>query len=91
MLCPVCIIDLYMSERQGIEIDYCPQCHGVWLDRCELDKIIEHSDSVNSREYQYKERRETVRDGDHRRDHWRKKKKNKPRLKSFLGELSELE
>jgi Zn-finger nucleic acid-binding protein len=35
--------DLLMSERQGIEIDYCPQCRGVWLDRGELDKIIERS------------------------------------------------
>ncbi len=32
-----------MSERQGIEIDYCPQCRGVWLDRGELDKLIERS------------------------------------------------
>jgi Zn-finger nucleic acid-binding protein len=32
-----------MSERQGIEIDYCPQCRGVWLDRGELDKIIERA------------------------------------------------
>ena len=32
-----------MTERQGIEIDYCPQCRGVWLDRGELDKIIERS------------------------------------------------
>ena len=35
--------DLVMSERQGIEIDYCPKCRGVWLDRGELDKIIERS------------------------------------------------
>jgi Zn-finger nucleic acid-binding protein len=35
--------DLLMTERQGIEIDYCPQCRGVWLDRGELDKIIERS------------------------------------------------
>jgi Zn-finger nucleic acid-binding protein len=34
-----------MSERQGVEIDYCPQCRGVWLDRGELDKIIERSES----------------------------------------------
>jgi len=33
-----------MSERQGVEIDYCPECRGVWLDRGELDKIIERSD-----------------------------------------------
>ena len=44
MKCPVCKEpDLAMSERQGIEIDYCPTCRGVWLDRGELDKIIEKS------------------------------------------------
>ncbi len=41
MSCPVCRVALVMSERQGVEIDYCPQCRGVWLDRGELDKIIE--------------------------------------------------
>ena len=43
MQCPVCRVALAMSDRQGIEIDYCPQCRGVWLDRGELDKIIERS------------------------------------------------
>ncbi|QAU33306.1 zf-TFIIB domain-containing protein [Janthinobacterium sp. 17J80-10] len=44
MKCPICIdADLVMSERQGIEIDYCPKCRGVWLDRGELDKIIDRS------------------------------------------------
>ncbi|NTW98838.1 MAG: hypothetical protein HGB35_02705 [Geobacteraceae bacterium] len=44
MKCPVCTTtDLMMSDRQGIEIDYCPQCRGVWLDRGELDKIIERT------------------------------------------------
>jgi len=44
MKCPACpTVDLVMSERQGIEIDYCPTCRGVWLDRGELDKIIERS------------------------------------------------
>jgi uncharacterized protein len=44
MQCPVCKnVGLVMSERQGIEIDYCPNCRGVWLDRGELDKIIERS------------------------------------------------
>lgn len=43
MPCPTCNVSLVMSERQGIEIDYCPQCRGVWLDRGELDKIIERS------------------------------------------------
>ena len=43
MLCPHCKIDLKITDRQGIEIDYCPQCRGVWLDRGELDKILERS------------------------------------------------
>lgn len=48
MNCPVCKnINLVISDRQGIEIDYCPQCRGVWLDRGELDKIIERSFQLN--------------------------------------------
>lgn len=45
MKCPNDQTDLNMTDRQGIEIDYCPQCRGVWLDRGELDKIIERSSS----------------------------------------------
>lgn len=48
MKCPNCQATLVMSERQGIEIDYCPQCRGVWLDKGELDKIIERSASSQS-------------------------------------------
>ncbi|MBL8855503.1 MAG: zf-TFIIB domain-containing protein [Planctomycetaceae bacterium] len=41
MKCPICVeADLLMTERMGIEIDYCPKCRGVWLDRGELDKFI---------------------------------------------------
>ena len=43
MKCPVCGVALVMTERQNIEVDYCPECRGVWLDRGELDKIIERS------------------------------------------------
>ncbi len=43
MRCPSCDEDLKIAERKGIEIDYCPRCRGVWLDRGELDKIIERS------------------------------------------------
>lgn len=46
MKCPVDQTELLMSDRQGIEIDYCPKCRGVWLDRGELDKIIERSAAV---------------------------------------------
>lgn len=51
MKCPVCKdVTLLMSEKHGIEIDYCPECRGIWLDRGELDKIIEranHQDYSN--------------------------------------------
>lgn len=44
MKCPACAgTNLVMTERSGIEIDYCPECRGVWLDRGELDKIIERA------------------------------------------------
>ena len=43
MKCPIDSTELQMADRQGVEIDYCPQCRGVWLDRGELDKIIERS------------------------------------------------
>lgn len=43
MKCPIDAVDLVMSERQGVEIDYCPTCRGVWLDRGELDKILDRA------------------------------------------------
>ncbi|MFD0859399.1 TFIIB-type zinc ribbon-containing protein [Roseovarius aquimarinus] len=44
MKCPIDGTNLVMTDRSGVEIDYCPECRGVWLDRGELDKIIERSD-----------------------------------------------
>ncbi|MCW5944078.1 MAG: zf-TFIIB domain-containing protein [Fimbriimonadaceae bacterium] len=49
MNCPTCRVSLKIAERQGIEIDYCPECRGVWLDRGELDKLIERA-SVDGRD-----------------------------------------
>jgi Zn-finger nucleic acid-binding protein len=50
MNCPVCsTTQLSLAERQGIEIDYCPSCRGVWLDRGELDKLIERAESTFGR------------------------------------------
>ena len=43
MKCPNCNVSLVMTDRSGVEIDYCPDCRGVWLDRGELDKIIERA------------------------------------------------
>lgn len=45
MKCPICKdVDLLMTERSGVEIDYCPQCRGIWLDRGELDKLLEKAE-----------------------------------------------
>jgi Zn-finger nucleic acid-binding protein len=52
MNCPICNVALLMSEKKGIEIDYCPTCRGVWLDRGELEKIIERSYSPENRSEQ---------------------------------------
>ena len=46
MQCPVCDVTLSISSREGVEIDFCPQCRGVWLDRGELDKVIERAGAV---------------------------------------------
>jgi Zn-finger nucleic acid-binding protein len=86
MSCPVCSVALVISERQGIEIDYCPQCRGVWLDRGELDKLIERSitpvQQFQERQPSGKDYRDN-RDQDDDYDRGYKKK----RRKSFLEEL----
>lgn len=46
MNCPLCNVTLHISVRSGIEIDYCPKCRGVWLDRGELDKLIERASGI---------------------------------------------
>ena len=46
MQCPIDGTELKMADRSGVEVDYCPKCRGVWLDRGELDKIIERSAAV---------------------------------------------
>jgi Zn-finger nucleic acid-binding protein len=51
MNCPVCNVDLLMSERLTVQIDYCPKCRGIWLTNGKLDKLIEKSgSSLDSRE-----------------------------------------
>lgn len=82
MKCPVCKdVSLVMSDRQGVEIDYCPECRGVWLDRGELDKIIERAGPPAATAG--RDTREGRSDpGPGGRDYPRKKKRE-----SFLGEL----
>ena len=85
MLCSVCKVDLLLSEKQGIEIDYCPKCRGIWLDRGELDKLVEKSANVEDN-FRQKERNTNTnyRDDD---DKYRSQGYNKNRKKSFLGDL----
>nr|WP_272913420.1 zf-TFIIB domain-containing protein [Desulfomonile tiedjei] len=82
----MCAVELRMAERQGVEIDYCPKCRGVWLDRGELDKIIEKSspeqNSLSETHYgnerkSYADRSEQHRSSyqDERSDHYHGKKK----------------
>ncbi len=78
MKCPIDTdTDLQMTERQGIEIDYCPKCRGIWLDRGELDKMIERSTSSNSTEY----KSDYQSGGHHSKGYGSKKHRN------FLGDL----
>lgn len=78
MKCPVCTsVDLLISERQGVEIDYCPQCRGVWLDRGELDKVIERS----ARPGGFEE------GGHHGGKHHREERESKSKKKSLLQDL----
>jgi uncharacterized protein len=75
MNCPSCAnVQLLMMERQGVEIDYCPQCRGVWLDRGELDKIIERSSAEAGYGAQggYAEKRHDGHDGHHGKHHGKK-------------------
>lgn len=91
MNCPTCSVTLQITERQGIEIDYCPQCRGVWLDRGELDKIIERasaemapratpSQPYPESHHDSKERYHDKHNDGHGGDYYRRKK-------SFLSEL----
>jgi uncharacterized protein len=93
MKCPNCNETLVMADRQGVEIDYCPKCRGVWLDRGELDKIIERSADYSPNAGQEPERHYKQSDDDYKKQypqqggyyndpHYKHKKK-----KGFLGDF----
>ena len=75
MKCPVDSATLLMSERQGVEIDYCPECRGVWLDRGELDKLLREADDDRDDGDRDRRPRSDRRDDDRFDSHPRKKKK----------------
>ena len=77
MKCPIDGSELQMTERRGIEIDYCPQCRGIWLDRGELDKMIEGNTQSSTRPYDVRDEPR----GTHGRSKYGKRKEG------FLGEL----
>ena len=81
MNCPVCKVELKMTERQGVEIDYCPNCRGVWLDRGELDKIIDRSAPERHRDEGHGAHSQHADRDDYYRPHGRKKRE------SFLSDL----
>ena len=93
MQCPVCDVTLVISSREGIEIDHCPQCRGVWLDRGELDKIIDRAapSVVGSQQAaapppaqpRYRDEDSYRRDEGYRRDDDYKRRKRR----SFLDDL----
>ncbi|HEY6533801.1 MAG TPA: zf-TFIIB domain-containing protein [Acidimicrobiales bacterium] len=103
MKCPNCEVNLLMTDRQGVEIDYCPECRGVWLDRGELDKIIErsHAELVAGSvgavapsappRSEERDRRSDDRDRDRYRDDDRHRDQGKPKKKrkSFLEDIFE--
>jgi hypothetical protein len=100
MLCPLDKTTLVMSERLGVEVDYCPACRGVWLDRGELDKIIERANAENDAFLQQSRPTQVTREAaPYRRgqipsrseygggDDYRHEGFRKDRKKSFLSEI----
>jgi len=83
MKCPIDQTPLAISERHGVEIDYCPECRGVWLDRGELDKIIDKAEKPYTPEPIREERSYKSHDSSysHQPSHHKKKRE------SFLGDL----
>lgn len=77
MICPQCSTPLQLAQRQGVEIDVCPQCRGVWLDRGELDKILARSNAFDDDDHDDPRYHHP----EDRRHH------NHPRRKSFWQEL----
>lgn len=95
MKCPACPeTDLVMTDRQGVEIDYCPKCRGVWLDRGELDKIIERSTPSpvsqplpGNRSDSHGYSQEYSKHDDHHDEHGKYDQHGQPRKKSWLSEM----
>ena len=82
MKCPNCNVNLVMTERSGVEIDYCPKCRGIWLDRGELDKIIDRSEHPERGSSSNETNRPNYPNHNNKQYEYKKKKRD-----SFLGDL----
>jgi Zn-finger nucleic acid-binding protein len=82
MKCPIDETPLVITDRSGVEIDYCPTCRGVWLDRGELDKIIERSAAYSAPPPPPQQSRGRDHDDDYDRKYRKKKKRG-----GFLDDL----
>jgi Zn-finger nucleic acid-binding protein len=88
MRCPIDGTELLISERNGVEIDYCPKCRGVWLDRGELDKIIERaSEQLSALSAPIRSRDEYDSDDDYRIPSSRSYEEDYKRKRSFLDDI----
>ena len=94
MKCPVCKdVTLALSERNGVEIDYCPECRGIWLDRGELDKVLDKANNYKEEAPQYykesNQREQYYKKDNYHKDnsypHGKKKKKE-----SFVSEIFDI-
>lgn len=90
MKCPIDQTTLQVTDRQGIEIDWCPTCRGVWLDRGELDKLIERSGAFAAPAARSDDRRDYRDDDDDDRDDRRYEGDNRPRRKKKRGFLDDI-
>jgi uncharacterized protein len=87
MKCPNCQATLLLADKKGIEIDYCPECRGIWLDRGELEKIIERSADHYSKRENYESDYKRYGYGEHDSDHHKGQHGHHKKKKSFLDDL----
>ena len=87
MKCPICNIPLMIADKQGVEIDYCPQCRGIWLDRGELEKIIERSQAFGFGHNRYDDDHHDSHHDYKHDDHSHKHGYSHNRKKGFLSDL----
>ncbi|WP_423735590.1 zf-TFIIB domain-containing protein [Chitinophaga caseinilytica] len=91
MKCPNCNETLLMTQRNNVEIDYCPNCRGVWLDKGELDKLLEFAErrSMDENRHSGEHRRDEHHRYDERRDkdHYDDRHKYPRKKKGFLGDF----